>query len=87
VPAAQTPGDPSRADTASSAAPASAPEWVTGAAAARSTERQVEHAPQARSADDDVDPDDPDAETAALDSEALLSQALGAQLIEEITHD
>ena len=40
-----------------------------------------------RSADDDVDPDDPDAESAALDSEALLSQALGARLIEEITHD
>ncbi|WP_210439508.1 DNA polymerase III subunit gamma and tau [Nocardioides xinjiangensis] len=40
-----------------------------------------------RSADDDVDPDDPDAETAALDTESLLSQTLGARLIEEITND
>ena len=40
-----------------------------------------------RSADDDVDPDDPDAETAALDTESLLSQTLGARLIEEIRHD
>jgi DNA polymerase-3 subunit gamma/tau len=40
-----------------------------------------------RSADDDVDPDDPDAESAALDTESLLSQALGAKLIEEIKND
>ena len=40
-----------------------------------------------RSADDDVDPDDADAETAALDTESLLSQTLGARLIEEIRHD
>jgi DNA polymerase-3 subunit gamma/tau len=40
-----------------------------------------------RSADDDVDPDDPDAESAALDTESLLSQTLGARLIEEIKHD
>ena len=40
-----------------------------------------------RSADDDVDRDDPDAETAALDTESLLSQTLGARLIEEIRHD
>ncbi|MFC7360343.1 DNA polymerase III subunit gamma and tau [Nocardioides astragali] len=40
-----------------------------------------------RSADDDVDPDDPDAESAALDTESLLSQTLGARLIEEIKND
>jgi DNA polymerase-3 subunit gamma/tau len=40
-----------------------------------------------RSADDDVDPDDPDAESAALDTESLLSQTLGAKLIEEIKND
>ncbi len=40
-----------------------------------------------RSADDDVDPDDPDAESAALDTESLLSQTLGARLIEEIRND
>ena len=39
------------------------------------------------SADDDVDRDDPDAESAALDTESLLSQTLGAQLIEEIKND
>jgi DNA polymerase-3 subunit gamma/tau len=40
-----------------------------------------------RSADDDVDPDDPDAESAALDTESLLTQTLGAKLIEEIKND
>ncbi|WP_242494994.1 DNA polymerase III subunit gamma and tau [Nocardioides zhouii] len=40
-----------------------------------------------RSADDDVDRDDPDAESAALDTESLLSQTLGAKLIEEIKND
>ena len=40
-----------------------------------------------RSADDDVDPDDPDAESGALDTESLLSQTLGARLIEEIKND
>jgi DNA polymerase-3 subunit gamma/tau len=40
-----------------------------------------------RSADDDVDRDDPDAESAALDTESLLSQTLGARLIEEIKND
>ncbi|RYB90100.1 DNA polymerase III subunit gamma and tau [Nocardioides glacieisoli] len=41
-----------------------------------------------RSADDDVDRDDDrDAESAALDTESLLSQTLGARLIEEIRND
>jgi DNA polymerase-3 subunit gamma/tau len=40
-----------------------------------------------RSADDDVDPDDPDANSAAIDTESLLSQTLGAKLIEEIKND
>ena len=40
-----------------------------------------------RSPDDDADPDDPDAESAALDTESLLSQTLGARLIEEIRND
>ena len=41
-----------------------------------------------RSADDDVDRDDDrDAESAALDTESLLSQTLGAKLIEEIRND
>ncbi|GIN05191.1 hypothetical protein Pve01_68490 [Planomonospora venezuelensis] len=40
-----------------------------------------------RSADDDVDPDDPDADSAAIDTESLLSQTLGAKLIEEIKND
>ncbi len=40
-----------------------------------------------RSADDDVDRDDPDAESAVLDTESLLSQTLGARLIEEIKND
>ena len=31
--------------------------------------------------------DDPDAESGALDTESLLSQALGARLIEEIKND
>ena len=54
---------------------------------ARSTEVGEAEAAPVRSADDDVDPDDLDAETAGLDSEALLSQTLGARLIEEIKHD
>lgn len=40
-----------------------------------------------RSADDDVDPDDPDADSDAVDTESLLSQTLGAKLIEEIKND
>jgi DNA polymerase-3 subunit gamma/tau len=46
----------------------------------------VEPRVETRSADDDVDPDDPDADTGAVDSAALLQQALGAELIDEIDH-
>jgi DNA polymerase III subunit gamma/tau len=38
-------------------------------------------------ADAEAHPDDPDADTHGLDSTALLEQALGARLIEEIKHD
>ncbi|MDR7254628.1 DNA polymerase-3 subunit gamma/tau [Nocardioides sp. BE266] len=55
--------------------------------AARAGGGAAEPAQPVRSADDDVDPDDPDAESAALDTESLLSQTLGARLIEEIKHD
>ncbi|WP_374454360.1 DNA polymerase III subunit gamma and tau [Nocardioides sp.] len=55
--------------------------------AARAGGGTPESSEPARSADDDVDPDDPDAESAALDTESLLSQTLGARLIEEIKHD
>ncbi|WP_308195787.1 DNA polymerase III subunit gamma and tau [Nocardioides potassii] len=48
----------------------------------------VEPAEPVRSADDDVDRDDDrDAESAALDTESLLTQTLGARLIEEIRND
>ncbi len=48
----------------------------------------VEPTAPVRSADDDVDRDDDrDAESAALDTESLLSQTLGARLIEEIRND
>ncbi|HEV2798542.1 MAG TPA: hypothetical protein VGV65_13070, partial [Nocardioides sp.] len=48
----------------------------------------VEPSQPVRSADDDVDRDDDrDAESAALDTESLLSQTLGARLIEEIRND
>ena len=50
-------------------------------------QREGEPAAPVRSPDDDADPDDPDAESAALDTESLLSQTLGARLIEEIRND
>jgi DNA polymerase-3 subunit gamma/tau len=55
--------------------------------AARSGVGPAEPAAPVRSPDDDADPDDPDAESAALDTESLLSQTLGAKLIEEIRND
>jgi DNA polymerase III subunit gamma/tau len=55
--------------------------------AARSGGGPAEPAAPVRSPDDDADPDDPDAESAALDTESLLSQTLGAKLIEEIRND
>ncbi|CAM3565126.1 hypothetical protein NOZE110980_04445 [Nocardioides zeicaulis] len=55
--------------------------------AARSGGGASRPAEPVRSPDDDADPDDPDAESAALDTESLLSQTLGARLIEEIRND
>jgi DNA polymerase-3 subunit gamma/tau len=37
-------------------------------------------------ADEAADPDDPAADTQGLDSTALLQQALGAKVVEEIKH-
>ncbi len=87
--------DTNTADTnAGTGAAASAPPKApVSAAPAREALQQAraglstDHSEPVRSADDDVDPDDPDAETAALDTESLLSQTLGARLIEEIKHD
>ncbi len=39
-----------------------------------------------RSADDDVHPDDPTVDSGGLDSTALLEQALGARVVDEIDH-
>lgn len=55
--------------------------------AARAGGGPAEPAAPVHSPDDDADPDDPDAESAALDTESLLSQTLGAKLIEEIRND
>lgn len=76
---------------APAAAPAAAPPVSAAPArealeAARAGGPAVPDAP-VRSADDDVDPDDPDADSAAVDTESLLSQTLGAKLIEEIRND
>ncbi|MBS2939932.1 DNA polymerase III subunit gamma and tau [Nocardioides sp. J2M5] len=70
------------AQPAVSAAPAR--EALEAARAGGGTTGPVE---PVRSPDDDADPDDPDAESAALDTESLLSQTLGARLIEEIRND
>jgi DNA polymerase-3 subunit gamma/tau len=77
--------------TAPAAAPAATPPVSAAPArealeAARAGGPAVPDAP-VRSADDDVDPDDPDADSAAVDTESLLSQTLGAKLIEEIRND
>ena len=74
-------------------APAVEPEPPVSAAPAREALEAAraggatEPSAPVRSADDDVDRDDPDAESAALDTESLLSQTLGAKLIEEIKND
>ena len=78
---------------AAPAAPAAAPAPVVSAAPAREALEAArsgvasEPTEPVRSPDDDADPDDPDAESAALDTESLLSQTLGARLIEEIRND
>lgn len=78
-------------DAAPPSAPAAPPPVSAGPArealeAARAG-APAEPAGPVRSADDDVDPDDPDADSAAIDTESLLSQTLGAKLIEEIKND
>jgi DNA polymerase-3 subunit gamma/tau len=90
APPAWVTGDAAPASPATPA-PAAAPP-VSAAPAREALEAaraggSPEPAEPARSADDDVDPDDPDAESAALDTESLLSQTLGAKLIEEIRND
>ncbi|MCD6639660.1 MAG: DNA polymerase III subunit gamma and tau [Nocardioides sp.] len=90
---------PYAAPPASAPAPG-VPEWVaeqdqvqeqagSGLAAARARAGELHGGPEVPDYDIDgeVDPDDPDAETSAMSSEALLSQQLGAELIEEIKHD
>ena len=75
---------------ASSAAPADPPVSAAPAREALQAARAggiAEPVEPIRSADDDVDRDDPDAESGALDTESLLSQTLGARLIEEIKND
>lgn len=98
APAADAPDGPpawvtGEAGAQPAAPPAEPPPPVSAAPAREALEaaRAGAGAPESsepvRSADDDVDPDDPDAESAALDTESLLSQTLGARLIEEIKHD
>lgn len=72
--------------TPAAAAPVSAAPAREALEAARAGAPGEPTAP-VRSADDDVDPDDPDADSAAIDTESLLSQTLGAKLIEEIKND
>ena len=97
APAPETPDGPPAWVTGDTAVPTAepAPPAVPPVSAAPAREAleaarsggSPEPAGPVRSADDDVDPDDPDAESAALDTESLLSQTLGAKLIEEIRND
>ena len=96
APAADAPdGPPSwvTGDAAPAAPPPAAAPPVSAAPAREALEAArngggiAEPVEPIRSADDDVDRDDPDAESGALDTESLLSQALGARLIEEIKND
>ncbi len=90
-PAAPDDAAPTSPTAASTAAESTAAPMSAAPAREALEQARAGVAPEAeepvRSADDDVDPDDPDAETAALDTESLLSQTLGARLIEEIKHD
>ena len=79
-------GDAAPASAAAPAAPVSAAPAREALEAARAG-GPAEPAAPVRSADDDVDPDDPDADSGAVDTESLLSQTLGARLIEEIKND
>ncbi|WP_367650702.1 DNA polymerase III subunit gamma and tau [Nocardioides sp. zg-1308] len=86
-------GPPSWVTGDAAPAPVAAPQPSVSAAPAREALQVAraggppEPSEPVRSADDDVDPDDPDAESGALDTESLLSQTLGAKLIEEIRND
>jgi DNA polymerase III subunit gamma/tau len=93
-PAQEAPDGPPSWVTGDAAPPSapSAPPPVSAAPAREALEAAraggpAEPAAPVRSADDDVDPDDPDADSAAIDTESLLSQTLGAKLIEEIRND
>jgi DNA polymerase III subunit gamma/tau len=74
--------------------PADPPQSVSAAPARealdayRNGTASAEPAEPPRNADDDVDADDdPDADSDVIDTEALLSQTLGAKLIDEIKND
>nr|WP_300048696.1 DNA polymerase III subunit gamma and tau [uncultured Nocardioides sp.] len=94
APAQEAPDGPPSWVTDAAAPPSApaAPPPVSAAPAREALEAAraggpAEPAAPVRSADDDVDPDDPDADSAAIDTESLLSQTLGAKLIEEIKND
>ncbi|MCP3424075.1 DNA polymerase III subunit gamma and tau [Nocardioides pinisoli] len=81
---------PAGADAPAAAPPAPPPVSAAPAREALEAARAggpAEPTGPVRSADDDVDPDDPDADSDAVDTESLLSQTLGARLIEEIKND
>lgn len=85
-------GAPASAPATPAAAPPAAAAPVSAAPAREALEAAraggpAEPAAPVRSPDDDADPDDPDADSAAIDTESLLSQTLGAKLIEEIKND
>ncbi|MCY4728673.1 DNA polymerase III subunit gamma and tau [Nocardioides sp. STR2] len=80
-------GDAAPAPTAPAAPPPVSAAPAREALEAARAGGPAEPAAPARSADDDVDPDDPDADSDAIDTESLLSQTLGAKLIEEIKND
>lgn len=86
------PAAPAQPESAAPAPTAPAPAVSAAPArealeAARAGTATPEHTEPVRSPDDDADPDDPEADSAAIDTESLLSQALGARLIEEIRND
>jgi DNA polymerase-3 subunit gamma/tau len=92
APAQEAPDGPPSWVTGESAPAPAAPPPVSAAPAREALEAAraggpAEPTAPVRSADDDVHPDDPDADSGAIDTESLLSQTLGAKLIEEIKND
>jgi DNA polymerase-3 subunit gamma/tau len=96
APPAWVTGDAGAARPPAPAAPAAPVEQQSVSAAParealdafRNGATSTEPAEPVRNADDDVDADDdPDADSGAIDTEALLSQTLGARLIDEIKND